>query len=184
MNAYIIGFMGAGKSTLARHLANTKARQSLPPHALGRLPRRSKAPLALDTDSLIQGREGRSIANIFQSDGEAYFRKKECEVLVDIARLGGASGARFWRRFRVRYGIGSLCYKRDFIISTGGGIIEYAPSYLMLKRAKKSASIIYLNTPFSLILKRIAGDATRPNAPLARARYKHRRARYLSLIKG
>ncbi len=66
---YLVGFMGAGKSTLARALA-------------ARLDWRAE-----DIDARIEAREGRTIATIFARDGEPYFRSVERQVLVDLVPL-------------------------------------------------------------------------------------------------
>lgn len=66
---YLVGFMGAGKSTLARALAR-------------RLDWRVE-----DVDDRIEAREGRSIASIFAREGEPYFRAVERSVLVDLLPL-------------------------------------------------------------------------------------------------
>jgi shikimate kinase len=63
---YLVGFMAAGKSTLARALG-------------GRLDWRVE-----DIDDRIEAREGRTVASIFARDGEAYFRSVERSVLVDL----------------------------------------------------------------------------------------------------
>jgi shikimate kinase len=65
---WLTGFMGTGKSRIARPLAA----------ALGWD--------ALDIDTLIQDRTGDSIAEIFQHGGEAAFRVVEGEVIVDVAQ--------------------------------------------------------------------------------------------------
>jgi shikimate kinase len=60
---YLVGFMGAGKTTLGR--------------ALGR-----RLDWGVDDiDELIEARERRSVAQIFAERGEAYFRAAEREVL-------------------------------------------------------------------------------------------------------
>ena len=58
----LIGFMGAGKSTAA--------------HALGRD--------SVDVDEVIESREGRSVQQIFASDGEAAFREIEEHVTLEL----------------------------------------------------------------------------------------------------
>lgn len=63
---YLVGFMGAGKSTVARALG-------------ARLGWRSE-----DVDELIAARERRSIADIFARCGEPYFRRTERAVLRDL----------------------------------------------------------------------------------------------------
>ena len=62
---YLVGFMAAGKSTLARALAK-------------RLDWR-----AVDIDELIEQREHASVAQIFAKNGEPYFRATERQVLAD-----------------------------------------------------------------------------------------------------
>jgi shikimate kinase len=70
-NVILVGFMGAGKSTVGRLLARR----------LGRC--------FVETDAMITAREGRSIPEIFASRGEAYFRQLESEVLEALADKRG-----------------------------------------------------------------------------------------------
>ena len=58
----LIGFMGAGKSTAAR--------------ALG--------PGSIDVDAVIEAREGRSVQQIFASEGEGPFRELEERVTLEL----------------------------------------------------------------------------------------------------
>lgn len=62
----LVGFMGAGKSTIGTSLA-------------ARLGERF-----IDTDSLIAEREGMPIAQIFASEGEGHFRSIERDVVLDV----------------------------------------------------------------------------------------------------
>jgi shikimate kinase len=66
---YLVGFMAAGKTTLARALGK-------------RLDWRVE-----DVDERVEAREGRTIASIFTREGEAYFRAVERAVLVDLLPL-------------------------------------------------------------------------------------------------
>lgn len=63
MNIVLLGYMGCGKSTIGRKLAE-------------RLKLRF-----FDLDELIEEQEGQQISELFASKGELYFRKTEAEVL-------------------------------------------------------------------------------------------------------
>ena len=66
---YLVGFMAAGKSSVARALGS-------------RLDWRVE-----DIDDRIEAREGRTVASIFAREGEPYFRAVERSVLVDLLPL-------------------------------------------------------------------------------------------------
>ena len=63
---YLVGFMGAGKSTVAA--------------ALGR----RIGWRAEDIDSQIEARERRTVSAIFAQSGEPYFREIERQVVIDM----------------------------------------------------------------------------------------------------
>jgi shikimate kinase len=63
---YLVGFMGAGKTTVARSFA-----------------RRIDWKFD-DIDERIESRERRSVSTIFSESGEAYFRRLERQVLHDL----------------------------------------------------------------------------------------------------
>lgn len=65
MAKVLLGFMGAGKSTIARGLD----------------------PDYIDMDALIEERLGMSIANFFAEKGEVAFRQVESEVLADLLKM-------------------------------------------------------------------------------------------------
>ncbi|HEV7475604.1 MAG TPA: shikimate kinase [Pyrinomonadaceae bacterium] len=68
----IIGFMGAGKSAVARALAS------------------SLSDPIVDLDELITKNEGRSPAAIIEQDGENSFRQIETETLREVVTTGAA----------------------------------------------------------------------------------------------
>ena len=77
-NVILVGFMGAGKSSVGRLLARK----------LGRC--------FVETDDMIIAREGRSIPEIFAARGEAHFRAAEREAVsllalkrADVIATGG-----------------------------------------------------------------------------------------------
>ncbi|MBI4887142.1 MAG: shikimate kinase, partial [Acidobacteria bacterium] len=63
---YLVGFMGAGKSTVAAALGRRIGWQ------------------AEDVDERIEARERRTVAAIFAQEGEAYFREVERQVLHEL----------------------------------------------------------------------------------------------------
>src|SRR2546427_4283149 len=81
-NIVLTGFMGVGKTTVGKELA-----------------KRLEAEF-FDTDEIIEKEEGKTVADIFEQDGEDYFRKREAEV---------------FRR---------LMDRNSAVISTGGGTFE------------------------------------------------------------
>ena len=66
---YLVGFMAAGKTTLAQALSR-------------RLGWRAE-----DVDAVIEARERRTIAEIFARDGEPYFRSVERQVILSLIPL-------------------------------------------------------------------------------------------------
>lgn len=73
MKIILTGFMGCGKSTTGRLLAES----------LGKKWR------YLDLDEVIAGRLGKSIAQIFMQEGEAAFRRYEQEALAEVLSHAG-----------------------------------------------------------------------------------------------
>ncbi|MGF1536113.1 MAG: shikimate kinase [Elainellaceae cyanobacterium] len=77
INVYLIGMMGAGKTTVGRHLAQLLQYQFF------------------DTDQVVEQAAGQSIAQIFADAGEADFRQMETQVLSKLCayqRLVVATG--------------------------------------------------------------------------------------------
>ena len=70
-NIYLIGPMGAGKTTIGRLLAKTLG--------IG----------FVDSDKEIEKRTGVSIPMIFEYEGEEGFRRREAEILADLVTMDG-----------------------------------------------------------------------------------------------
>ena len=139
-NIILCGFMGSGKSTLAKGLSE----------ALG-------MPL-IDTDEEIVRRQGRTIAEIFASDGEAFFRSLETELIKELSE------------------------KEGYIISLGGGLAVNEKNHPYLKAAGR---LILLDCGIEETLRRISGDKTRPLTAGGEediiARYNYRKPIYESV---
>ncbi len=142
-NIVLIGFMGVGKGSVARAVVqNSKY-------------------MTIDTDDIIESMENRKIKNIFEVDGEAYFRKLEKDVSL-------------WLENSVK----------NTLISTGGGFYK-------VKNLKKIGTIVLLDSPFDAIIKRIKehpnAEKKLKKRPLlsdleeAKKLYELRRPEYLAL---
>ncbi|UFJ42951.1 shikimate kinase [Brevibacillus humidisoli] len=70
-NIILIGFMGTGKTTVGKALAQRLGRPYL------------------DLDQYIVEREQRSIPTIFSEEGETYFRQVEAALLLESLQPGG-----------------------------------------------------------------------------------------------
>ena len=68
---YLVGFMGAGKTTVARALARRLDWQ------------------VEDIDDRVEKRERRDIPTIFRQEGEAYFRAVEQQELIELLPARG-----------------------------------------------------------------------------------------------
>lgn len=117
-NIILIGFMGAGKTTIGQALA------------------KYYDIAFIDTDDYIAEKEDRTIAEIFQSDGEAYFRRLETQCLTELADS-----------------------KEPMIIATGGGMPLQKENNILFKQI---GMVIFLDYKFKTIWKRIRGSKTRP----------------------
>ncbi len=119
-NIILIGFMGCGKTTCAKWIANNKPFDFI------------------DTDQCIVNKEGRSINEIFDRDGEPYFRKLETMVLKEF--LAGES-------------------MRQKVFSVGGGLPITQENRPLLKQL---GYVVYLRTSVDELVKRLNKDTQRP----------------------
>lgn len=87
----------------------------------------------LDTDQLVVEKYG-AIAAIFENEGENQFRHYETEVLRDVPQTG-------------------------YVVSTGGGIVEREENITLMN---KSGLVIYLDTSFEEVARRLGNDTERP----------------------
>lgn len=71
-NVVLIGFMGAGKSTIAELLRTGWGMERI------------------EMDALIEEREGMRISKIFEMKGEPYFRDLETELLIELQARSNA----------------------------------------------------------------------------------------------
>lgn len=118
-NLILIGFMGTGKSTIGRQLSK----------ALG-------YPL-IDTDARIVAQQKRSIAEIFEQEGEDSFREMETETLRSLKT--------------------GRCHKR--IIATGGGIVLREENRQLLRDL---GFVVWLVAQPETILERTSRNKERP----------------------
>ena len=84
MEIVLLGYMGSGKSTIAKYISDTMNLK------------------LIDLDSYIEKQEGLSISNIFSSKGEIYFRKQEGFYLKEILETKS--------NFILALGGGTPCY--------------------------------------------------------------------------
>ena len=116
MNIFLVGPMGSGKSSLGKKLAKSLDKKFI------------------DTDKEIEKNEKKTINEIFENNGEKYFREKEKEFLVNIPN------------------------NLNMIIATGGGIVTDQESREKLKENK----VIFLNASIERQNKRTSKSDKRP----------------------
>ncbi len=71
-NIVLIGFMGAGKSTAGKMLAEKLEKRFV------------------ETDELVEKKVGKYIKKIFEEDGETQFRELEIEIIKEVAEMNNA----------------------------------------------------------------------------------------------
>jgi shikimate kinase len=128
-NIFLVGPMGAGKSTIGRQLAEALGYEFL------------------DSDQEIQRRTGVDIPTIFEYEGEEGFRKRERQVIEDLAQREGV------------------------VLATGGGVVLRADNRQQLAAR---GFVIYLHCSPEQQYARTSRDRNRPllatDDPLQRLR--------------
>lgn len=89
----------------------------------------------LDLDEFIESEEGASIPQMFKQEGEAAFRKAERAALLKVIRIF------------------------EGIVALGGGSLQ---NQHVVDHVKLNGLLIFIETPFSIIFKRIITHANRP----------------------
>jgi shikimate kinase len=118
---FLTGLMGSGKSTVGRLLA------------------RRLGWAWVDLDQAIEGRSGRTVAQIFRSQGEAAFRRLESKELLRQSK------------------------RRDLVVSCGGGVVLLPEN----RRRLKAALTLYLAASPRVLALRLQGAQARQRPLLA-----------------
>ncbi len=116
-NIYLVGLMGAGKTTIGKVLA------------------RRLSFAFIDSDLEIAQRTGVSLPTIFEIEGEEGFRKREAQVVAEIAALD------------------------KHVVATGGGVVLFRENR---EKLRDSGLVIYLNVPLHTLYERTRHDKNRP----------------------
>ena len=117
---FLVGYMGCGKSTQGRKLARRLGGEFV------------------DTDSLVEEREGASVADVFRYEGEERFREVERSVLDGVIDRGEAA-----------------------VVSTGGGLPVWRDN---MERMNAVGCTVYLRRTAQQIASRLSpyGRRKRP----------------------
>ena len=120
-NIFLIGLMGAGKTTIGRQLASELSLEFF------------------DSDHEIEKRTGVTITHIFDIEGEAGFRKRETAMLDELTQRTGIVLAT---------GGGAILKpeNRQFLMSRGTSIYLYANIETLLERTAKDRNRPLLQT--------------------------------------
>ena len=111
----LVGLPGAGKSKVGRLLAERLGVDHI------------------DTDALVVEREGRSIADIFATDGEAAFRVMETEAVAEALT-------------------------HEAVVSLGGG----AAATPAVRNLLSGRTVVYIDAPHDELVRRTASKNHRP----------------------
>ena len=114
----LIGFMGAGKTTIGKALAKSLNREFA------------------DTDERIEADTGRKIPDIFEKEGEPYFRRLETETLQKLEKE-----------------------EIPRVIAVGGGLPMQPENGPILNRM---GTVVFLEADTDTLEARLRGDTSRP----------------------
>lgn len=89
----------------------------------------------LDLDDYIEHKTGNSISEIFEEEGEKAFRKIERECILEVIRT------------------------YQGVVALGGGSLQ---NQHMVDHIKLNGLLVFIETPFSVILSRIRRNKNRP----------------------
>lgn len=115
-NIILCGFMGCGKSTVGTALAKLLSRDFI------------------DMDSFIEARENMKIPEIFEKNGEEYFRSSEYNAIVALSGM------------------------QNLVIASGGGALQRREN---VDAMRQNGDIVFLNASFDVCYSRIK-DSDRP----------------------
>jgi len=114
---FLVGMTGAGKSTIGRLLARRLEREFI------------------DLDHALEARCGVRVADIFEIEGEAGFRRREAQLLDEYTQ------------------------RRGIVLATGGGAV-LLPENRHLLRTR--GIVVYLRVALKELTRRLEHDRTRP----------------------
>ena len=107
----LIGIMGSGKTTLGKIMAERMGNSFV------------------CSDEYLEEKLNRTIPDIFEKDGESYFREREAEVIKELSE------------------------REELILSTGGGVVLDDKNMKNLK--DKGFVVIFLNRDIEIIMRDI-----------------------------
>ncbi len=117
-NIILCGFMGSGKSTI------------------GNLLSKKMGMAFIDLDKYIEKKEQKTVTQIFEEHGEAYFRQLEKQAAKELSQKNGV------------------------IVATGGGTLTFQENVDTFRNGKNK--IVLLDVPVEIVAQRLQGDTTRP----------------------
>ncbi|OMF76104.1 shikimate kinase [Paenibacillus glucanolyticus] len=116
-NIILIGMMGTGKSTVGRLVAD------------------SLGYTLIDLDTEIEKLDGRTIPEMFEADGESYFREAESAALR------------------------SVLLRKGIVVASGGGAVLSTEN---CEAMKQGGWVVALTADAASIVERVRGDVNRP----------------------